>query len=84
MITDRKITEVFVWLHASSMSMDPREAYLTIEEVKKKVTAKFLFEVGDGSEFADAWHAFERGDEDSFSDEEGENVFYRVEVKSYG
>ena len=74
------ISEIIVWVDYSSMDTYPREAYLTMEGARNKVSWLTLDPNDEDydEEIANAWKAFEQGAR-SFVCEEVE--FHRVMIK---
>jgi hypothetical protein len=75
------VNEIIVWVDYSSMDKYPREAYLTIEAARNRVSRWLILDPDDENydeEIANDWKAFELGAR-SFVAEEVE--FHRVPVR---
>ena len=77
------MNEIIVWVDYSSMDKYPREAYLTIEAARNKVSRWITLDPDDENydgDVATEWKAFENGSR-SFTCDECEFEFHRIPVK---
>lgn len=77
------MNEIIVWVDYSSMDKRPREAYMTIEAARNRVSRLIILDPDDenyDSEVVAEWEAFEHGSR-SFTCDDCEFEFHRIPVK---